>query len=155
MDEQQIRALIRQEIQAGDSSSRFQLHPIQRHIHNNVDSPFVFQPIATYIGIVVWNGVSLLGATLPKGWSVSRQNVGKYTVTHNLGASVIYVVNAAANQSTNELATPVFTYLPDSFSVVWGGGAAGDVSFSFTDTSFSFVLTVINNRSTQLPSYTT
>lgn len=150
MDEQKTRQIVQQEIQKHASDARFTLNSIPRHIHNDIDSPYVFQPILNYAGIVVWNGVTVIGATLPRGWSVSYVSTGKYIVTHGLPASAIYVVNAIANQSTNMLVAAVVTYFVGSFSITWG-----DTTPAFYDTSFSFLLTVINNRSTQLPVYIT
>ena len=43
MNEQQIRAVVRQEIDSAISSKRFGLNPIPRHTHNGVDSPPVRQ----------------------------------------------------------------------------------------------------------------
>lgn len=39
MNDQQLRQIIRQEIEASNSSSRFGLNTIPRHTHNGIDSP--------------------------------------------------------------------------------------------------------------------
>lgn len=39
MDEQKIRQIVRQEIRNSGSSGRFTQNPLQRHIHNDLDSP--------------------------------------------------------------------------------------------------------------------
>ncbi len=143
MDEQKIRSIVRQEIQSSASGGRFGLNPIQRHTHNNVDSPYVFQPTFIYAGYVGSDGSVLL---LPNGWTSSFDGSHTYTVTHNIGS--IYIVNASPIQSTNHVCSPVIEPFSNSFDVSWF-----DVNGSGTTTGFGFILTVINNKSMSNPIY--
>lgn len=118
MTPEQIRQIVREEIQKSSSSSRFGLAPISRHIHNNIDSPFVFQPILTYSGLVgVGNSVTFVAvtatgafvggevsATLTVAWPYQT---GQFTTTFSNGDS------RAVN------------YTNSSASVTWSGGLSG------------------------------
>ena len=146
MDEQKIRSIVQQELQANRSGARFGLTPIQRHIHNNTDSPFAFQPILTYTGVIIYDGTV---GSLPKGWTCVRNAVGAYSITHNLGSDSNYVVMTQELQSLNTVLTSVVSPFALQFDVTWwdiSTAAAGDTSFMFT-------VTVANNRSTQIPVY--
>lgn len=147
MIDPEIQAYVKQEIQRQNSVGRFQLTPIQRHIHNNIDSPYTFQPILTYVGLVGYDGTAIL---LPKGWKITKDAAfaGVYTVTHNLG-TLLYGCVASASQSTNIYAVPVISAFQNEVDFTWGN-VATDLS---ADTSFFFSLTVINNKSQTLPSY--
>lgn len=52
LTEQEIRAIIQQEIRSSATSSRFQVKSIDQHKHNNIDSPATYSPVLTYIGFV-------------------------------------------------------------------------------------------------------
>lgn len=152
MDEQQVRVIVKQEIQAAASASRFQIGNIPRHIHNDTDSPLAFQPILTYVGLL---GVGSATAPvtvniLPKSWTVRYDGTGEYTVIHNLGSSIIYSCVASAAQSTNAFAPPVISGFANEVSFTWG-----DISNpgAKIDTGFYFILTVVNNKDTKIPSY--
>ncbi len=147
MNEQQIRQLIQQEIQGHASSARFGLNSIPRHIHNNLDSPYVFQPILIYIGSIDGTGgVNLL----PNGWTLAG-GVGVYTVTHNLGSDALYVVTASASADFGSGFDVVNISNPNGTSVTFQVFNPSTLSLSVCN--FFFSLTVINNRSQQLPTY--
>lgn len=143
MDTSQIQSLIRSEVQKISQVGRFGVSNTQRHIHNDIDSPYVFQPILTYVGEIGSNGTVGL---LPQGWTVTYNGTGSYSITHNLGTR-LYSVVASAQQSTNSVVSPVLESFDDGFDANWftSSGAA--------DTSFTFILVNINNKSTKLPSY--
>lgn len=147
MNEATIKQWIQQGIQQAASANRFTLGGIQRHTHNNVDSPYTFEPILTYVGIINYDGTYSL---LPKGWTVVKDpaNLGTYYITHNLG-TVLYSCVASCFQSTNIFGVPVIEGFANEVDFTWGDVATG----AKADTSFYFILTVINNKSTTLPSY--
>lgn len=150
MNPEQIRALVRQEIQANSSASRFSLNTIPRHIHNGVDSPFTFQPILTYAGSLLRDGGPFI---LPKGWSCSKIGSGSYTVTHNFGSDVIYAVSAIPGldaQTIQYYRPPTTPGTINFYTLAIGGGGASAV-----DSSFDFLITVVNNRSQSIPTYIT
>ncbi len=161
MDEQKIRQIAKQvaqeEMRSFNSNSRFGQSPIQRHIHNNIDSPFVFQPILTYIGAINSTGVPSL---LPKGWTSTLITAAgpsyAYQITHNLasnsgsttgGFSSFYSV-VASSQRIDIPVTVLVAERKDDFFVAFANLAGGSETASFT-----FILTVVNNRNTQLPVY--
>jgi hypothetical protein len=148
MNEQAIRALVQQEIKAHSSSARFGLNSIPRHIHNNVDSPFVFQPLLTYIGFVNYDGTSLF---LPKGWTINYDggSPGAYAITHNLSTSN-YAAIACAQQSTNTVVDVVISQFSSSIEFDWF--SAGAVAPA--DTSFTFIISLLNNSQQTNPLYT-
>ncbi len=156
MDEQKIRQVAKevahQEVQNYNAGARFQLNPIQRHIHNNLDSPYAFQPIVNYIGLIEDDGTADL---LPKGWTAELVT-NYYVITHNLGLTqgnatgspnALYSV-VVQNQGGSFLMSIVLEF-PNFFIVEW----ANYLNVGH-QTSFGFNLTLINNRSTQLPIYT-
>lgn len=69
MDEQKIRAIIQEEIRKNGSNSRFTQNPVQRHIHNGLDSPQLTQNN-------IIPGVSVSG-------SISMQQEAVYTLNLN------------------------------------------------------------------------
>lgn len=146
-----IRQMVRSEIEIQASAKRFGLVPIPRHTHNNVDSPFIFQPEITYVGIVDHNGIALL---LPKGWTAEQTAFsGVYKVTHNLPPGTLYVVSAIASADSGSG--------HDSVSYSQGSDTSSISFFVFNTIAgtgvvcdFYFTLTVINNKSAQLPTYT-
>lgn len=137
-------------VQAGAAGARFGLNAIPRHTHNNVDSPYVFQPILTYVGFIPYTGNvinTVLQSLIPKGWTVVYNGTGSYSITHNLNTT-LYVVVASAQQSTNQIVSPVIEMFQNSFDVNWF-----DTNPVAQNTSFTFNLTVIGNRSQTLPTY--
>lgn len=146
-----LKQQIQQGIQQAASANRFQLSGIPRHVHNGIDSPVVFQPIITYVGLVSFLGISVF---LPKGWTVAQGTVpGNYVVTHNLGPGVLYTVSAIPSADSGSG--------HDSISYSIGSNNNNVDFFIFNTTTgaasvcdFQFTLTVVNNRSAQIPSYT-
>lgn len=154
MNEQQIRQLIQQEIRGNESRSRFGIQSVPYHVHNNIDAPTVFTPYGLYAGFVPSDGDanSILGCFLPSGWTLSTSSTGVYTVVHNLGTS-LYAVVADASQSTNEKVAPVVA--PDQtgnqFTISWFRCSDG----TGQDTSFTFIVMQVNNRSATSANYFT
>jgi hypothetical protein len=148
LTEAQIRRIVQSEMDGSRAESRFGLNPLQRHIHNNLDSPFVFQPILTYIGVINHVGVPVL---LPKGWTMQASGfAGVYTVVHNLGKSAFYAVTANAYNSSGT-GYDTITVLPQENSVTFLVFDPATHGASVCD--FNFILTVVNNRATQVPTY--
>lgn len=161
MDEQQIRQIVREEIRGSDSSGRFGLNSIPRHIHNNIDSPFVFQPIMTFIGLIAADGVP---AAIPSGWTVEIATVNlitnTYVITHNLdqqsssgvttdgSPSALYSVVTQVEAVANQFYAPQVVEYKNLFTVNWYNSAG-----STEQISFNFILTLINNKSVTYPKY--
>lgn len=143
MNPDQIRQLVRQEIQAQSSVSRFTLNTNSRHIHNGTDSPLAYQPIVTYVGSVTSTGGSTL---LPAGWTVDHSATGVYTITHNLNTS-LYVVTGNANSTKTVLI--VTNLASNSFTV----NLFETIFLALASTDFYFSLTVPVNNSPQVPVY--
>lgn len=157
LSEQQIRNIIKDEIRKSNSSLRFQYTGIPRHTHNGTDSPYITNQSVTYAGAIGSDGSPIL---LPKGWSVTYDATGFYTVTHNLwsqnggGAqdtNLPYAVVTTALQSTNELVVCVATPFPDSTTFGWFLSHTDPPTAQ--DTSFFFQFTAINNKNPNPPSY--
>lgn len=155
MNDDRIRQIIRQEIQARDAHARFQLVPIQRHTHNNVDSPYTFQPVLTFGGYVRSDG-NLTKATggviasgvFPVGWTVTKNGTGLYQVNHNLGTqqyavTAIPVDGAQFGTITSKIDD---NFIFQGYNISAGAAVAAD-------TNFSFILTLLANTSQTLPSY--
>lgn len=150
MNEQQIRALIKSEIQQAANANRFQLASIPRHIHNGIDSPTAFQPILTYVGMVgvPINTDPVTVNILPTGWTVRYDGTGSYAIVHNLG-TVNYITIATCAQSTNVFGAAVVEAFPNEVSIAWGDISTGTKA----DTGFVFTLTMYNNKRLTVPSY--
>lgn len=166
MDENKIRQIVREEINRNHGNSRFSLQSIPKHTHNGVDSVFVVQPTQTYIGLILGGTVDPVEATvlLPKGWKLDiNTTVGPttytYVITHNLSSSqggggtvsknAIYAVAIQINEADLYLIfAPSIQENADEFTVNFRQSTGGSVAPSFT-----FSLTVINNRSLNPPSY--
>lgn len=147
-DTSKIREMIQKGISEAASNNRFSLNPVTRHTHNNVDSPYVFQPIITYVGKISFDGFATV---LPKGWTHSG-GAGVYTVTHNLPPSTIYIVSAIPSADSGSGS--------DSVSYSQGTNTSKVTFFVFNTTTgtpsacdFWFSLTVVNNSSPTLPTY--
>lgn len=135
--------MIQQEVHKLSQVNRFNIASTQRHIHNDIDSPYTFQPILTYVGNISSTGGILL---LPIGWSVTYQGTGDYLVTHNLGTQS-YVVTATS-ENLNALIVPTITAFPNSFEITTIASGVGAV-----DSTFMFSLVNVNNKSDKLPQY--
>lgn len=118
MTPDQIRQIVRGEIKKNDSGSRFGLSPIPRHIHNNVDSPYVFQPILTYSGLVgVGTAVNYVQVTAT-GAFAGGENAATLTGAwpYQTGQFTTYFSNGD---------TRAVNYANGSASVTWSGGLSG------------------------------
>lgn len=143
MDEQLVRQIVQQEIQKNNSGSRFGFNQIPRHIHNNIDSPFTFQPTITYIGLIGLTGTI---GILPTGWTVEYTPTGDYVVRHNLNTNLYSVVASPVGVEA------IIQIITDKNTVEFDANGGGGP----TDTPFYFILTNANNKSqTQLTYQTT
>lgn len=147
-DMQQIRNAMKEEIRISNSNLRFQLTPIHRHIHNGIDSPFIYNPILSYIGYVQLDGVVL---AVPQGWSVLKLSTGTYQITHNLNTD-LYVAVVSPILSTT---LPVASVTPgrNLFDVQWTNTADNVNARAVVDTTFAFIVVTTTNRKTAPPSY--
>lgn len=144
MNDSQILQTIRSEIHKTSQSNKFNVSSIQRHIHNDLDAPYVFQPILTYVGRVNSDGTVAL---LPVGWTVTALGSGEYLIRHNLN-TYLYSVTFAS-QNLNTLVAPSLLMEKDDFDVTWNTTEIP----TGTDSSFCFILTNIDNKSTKIPRY--
>lgn len=151
MTDQEIRNIIRQEIATASASSRFQLAPNTRHIHNGADSPYAYNPNQVYAGIIV---TSDQPSTLPTGWSLEYLGTGETNITHNLGdfdQVMWFATPIGAGGATIPVPIVVGGLNVTTFS--WfdvsavGGGAP-------VDTTFYFVAVQVNNKNTSPVQYT-
>lgn len=145
MNETQIRTIIRQEIQTNTSSSRFALNSIPKHIHNDIDSPTIYQPTLIYTGKIAYNGSTIL---LPRGWTATQVDVAGYSVTHNLN-TLLYTVIATPTQSLNNVVSPVVSEFQNTFEIYWFDSASAQ-----SPTSFDFALINVANKAQKNPTYT-
>ena len=149
MDEQKINNLIDKKLREYDAANRFRLAPNNRHVHNNVDAPFVYTPYAFFIGKIFSNG--LTSEPFPKGWTVENDTTGSYIVTHNLGPDVQY--NVMVTPQINPLIASYpccgVTVSDDVFQVLIFDSALQTP----LDNTFYFTLSVVNNKSDTFPNY--
>lgn len=140
-----VQKQIQQGIGQTSQLNRFNVGNTQRHIHNDIDSPYAFQPILNYTGLI--NNDASVGI-LPKGWTISHtSNSGIYVITHNLDTLVYAVsVTTVFNGSTFEVPTVIMN--ANSFTVRTFFYPATP-----SDTGFTFILTNPFNRLTKIPSY--
>lgn len=152
MNEQQIRQLVQQEIRNYTSGARFGLTTIPRHIHNNTDSPYAFQPILTYAGIINDDGTPIL---IPAGWTVVHNGTGSYSIFHHLNPS-IYADPSPTFASVS--VTPITrssTAIPNAKCDASGIGVGmRDLAGAGLDNGFYFIFVVANNSSPKVPLYT-
>lgn len=134
-----------------DAANRFRLTPTNRHVHNNTDAPFVFLPYQIYGGFVPYDGDvnGVLEAILPRGWTVTYNGAGSYSIFHNLG-TFNYIVVATASQSTNVVVACVSESFENQVDFNWF-----DTSSANQDTSFNFILILLNGNSATFPTYVT
>lgn len=97
LTEQQVRQIAQQEIAKGNNSSRFQLSPTSRHIHNNVDAPFVYLPTLTYGGKVLSSGES--SVPFPSSFRARQIATGLYFITTNMDESSYSVICSPAGNA--------------------------------------------------------
>lgn len=76
MNEQQIRSIVQQEIAKSRSDARFGLNPIQRHIHNGIDSPQISQnnvlPSVSVSGAITFASETTYTLNLNSAFTPSR-----------------------------------------------------------------------------------
>lgn len=148
MDKNSIVSLIKQTVAGLQSSARFQLSPNNRHVHNNVDAPFVFLPYTLYGGFVPYDPtITSLESILPKGWTLRHDATGFYALVHNLGTS-LYTCVVTATQSTNMVVSAVVSSFENEVEIGWF-----DSSSSPQDTSFNFILMEVTNSNASFPTY--
>jgi len=145
----QIKQLIAQD----NVSNRFRLSPSNRHIHNNVDAPFVYLPYSIFGGLVLIDGTinpPAANATpgfLPAGWVSVKNATGDYIVTHNLGTTMYSVVfSSLANTALGFVAA----IDENKFQVDFFDTATQ----TLTDSPFGFILVQFDNNSATFPKYT-
>lgn len=126
MISQEIQDYVKQQIQASASANRFHLTSIPRHIHNNIDSPFVYQPTQIYTGNITSTG----GGTFPKGWTIDH---GVYNVT--------FTAAFVGGETSGTLATP----WPDSEiqspitpTMTFSNGDVRDVDVTYGSTAVTW-----------------
>lgn len=141
-NEQNMRNIIRQEIASANNGSRFGVNPTSNHSHTGIDSPYVYQPVLSYIGHINADASAVL---LPSSWTVVNSGAGIYTVTHNLN-TILYSVTAncffagtrdvlqVSNIGLNSFTVNTFFYNPTTLE----------------NSGFTFILTNVNN-SVQAP----
>lgn len=144
-----VQKQIQQGIGQTSQLNRFNVGNTQRHIHNDVDAPYAFQPILNYVGIINLDVSSnATVAMLPKGWTVTHiANSGIFTITHNLN-TLLYavVVTPLFSGNTYEVANAVRS--ANSFTVRTFFYPA-----QLADQAFNFILTNPFNRLSKMPSY--
>lgn len=150
--EQQIRAMMKDEIQKSNNSGRFNINPNQQLRQNPLNTSSTPTSVLTYVGLVLINGstnppsAGAAGGVFPSGWTIDHGSTGDYLITHNLGTGAYAVVASPIGTTTaveiesndNQVE---FTWF-DTFSK------------AATSTPFFFILTVVNNRRTSFPTYT-
>lgn len=137
-DRQQVQQMIQQSIAKSSQAGRFNLQNVQQHEHGGIGSRPAAQPILTYIGIIEADGTVGL---LPVGWSVTMNGVGDFTVNHNLPSTALYTVVVSPAYSGGEVSVSIFVQ-PNFGVVIFDGNGA-------INAGFNFIMTVINNKSTQ------
>lgn len=128
-------------MQRHNSGARFGLKELAYHTHNGTDSPPIFQPFITYIGLI---GLTGTVGILPSGWSVVYGSTGQYQVTHNLNSFLYAVVaNSAGVANVVDISTD-----PNLIEFDWftPAGVA-------QDTPFYFLVSIVNNKKLSLPTY--
>jgi len=152
LDEQRIRAMMKEEIRNANNSLRFQQTAIPRHTHNGVDSPALTIPTMTYIGTVNKDGDPYANLPFPKGWGRSHTGTGSYSFQHNLGtlkytvvATVLYTPDVAEHRAV----CFVDNLTPNTFDINWFLTSTGVPA----DISFSFQVTTIANTTPGWPAY--
>lgn len=89
-----------------------------------VAAPVTFlKSLGAYAGLVNSDGSAI---SLPSGWSSTRNSVGNYTVTHNLGqAGYVVIGTVEVGGSTDERIFNIYSRGTNSFSYKTRGGAGG------------------------------
>jgi len=140
ISEARIRQIIQEEIKRNQVASKFNVTSVPQHIHNNVDSPFVFQPILTYIAFIPYDGslTSGLEYILPTGWSIEHPVLSLSFTAAFVGGETSGTLTAAFNDkvasgynlyigfSNGDVRLGNFSL--GSTSVTWTGALSGAAS---------------------------
>lgn len=94
---------------------------------------------------VTWDTPLSSGATA----NAAVEAVGQYSIIHNLG-TMLYSFVAVPAQSTNLVVSPVVSAFANQVDINWF-----DSSSTEQDTSFNFILMLLQGNSSSFPSYTT
>lgn len=150
--------MIRQEIASANASSRYQLTPTTTHTHSGTDSPFAFQPVIAYAGIIV---TCSSPSTLPTGWEFARLGTGSCQIANHLNEidQLVWIASPIGAGGAT-LPVPIITVgtntvtFPKANGVVefdWfdANGAAAPV-----DATFYFVGIQVNNKKVAPQQYT-
>lgn len=150
MTEQRVREIARDEMRQQGNKDTYSVAKVPRHVHNGVDAPYAYSPQQVFAGNVPYD-IFIGGITfiIPKGWVVRYDGTGIYTLIHNFG-TLAYSTVATGTQSTNEVVTPIITYLPNEVTLTWFDASG---TFTEVDTSFCFVIVLLVNKSINPPSY--
>lgn len=144
-----VQKQIQQGIGQTSQLNRFNVGNTQRHIHNDVDAPYAFQPILNYVGQITLDGSSTaVVSMLPKGWTVAHTaSSGIFTVTHNLN-TLLYSIAVTPLFAGNTFEVANVVQNANSFTVRTFFYPA-----QLADQAFNFILTNPFNRLTKIPSY--
>lgn len=148
-DEQNIRRIVQDELQRQGNRDTFGVSAVPRHTHNGIDSPFAFDPVAIYGGIIITSDTP---ATLPKGWTLEHIATGVTHVTHNLNdIDQIFWMAAPFGAGGATLPVPIIIPGPNLVEFNWfdANNAAADI-----DTTFFFIGVQVNNQDTTPAQYT-
>jgi hypothetical protein len=151
MDESKVKAIVQREVASQYAARQFGQSAVPRHVHNGVDAPPVFNPTRVFAGNVPSSG-NLADSEvplMPNGWTVSLEAGNVYKVTHNLGTE-FYTVTACQTGQSAQAIFPETACQDNFFEITWI-----TVGLATRLQDFQFVLTQINNRATQFPSYIT
>lgn len=142
---QQVKQLIAQD----NVANRFRISPSNRHVHNNIDAPFVYLPYQIYFGVFPYDADAGgdIESILPNGWTIETQGTGEYVINHNLG-NATYSFVATASQSLNNKAFPVIDCFQNQIGIVWFNENGTAV-----DTSFNFMLVLLQATNGTFPTY--
>lgn len=149
MKDQDVKNAIRTEVTNQYAQKQFGQNQIPRHVHNGTDAPPVFSPTRLFAGYVP-SDANIQDSDFimfPKGWSVTRGIDNTYEVTHNLGTE-FYSVTVCQTGPGPENIFATTVNLENSFQVVWF-----TPGFVTRPHAFQFVLTQINNKTSQFVSY--
>lgn len=144
MNTQQIQQIAQQAAAKTGQAARFNLQNVQQHEHGGIGSRPVAQPTLTYAGVINTDGSAAL---LPKGWLVSSNGAGVYTIVHGLG-TMLYSVSTTPLDALASGSIPQVLQAQNEFIVTMFAPIGGA-----NQTNFSFILVNVNNKSNQPPSY--
>ena len=150
MNAEQVNQLIQAALAKYSNNIRYNVNAVPQQKLNSLNISVTPTQVLTYVGKISFSFVSGISfSTLPTGWTIDWQGGGIFVLTHNLNSELYSVVATASNAGT-------------SFPVV--STTEGDTTVTFawvdsktqiaTDTDFDFSLTIVNNKKTTFPTYT-